>query len=168
MESLIVSALGASAVVWFLVAKSETLLSRSVKTKTVLAIVLTAVALCPVYLRREVHPVEVSPIEIAIQDGYSDASIQTIIEKTHPAAIDGDNFRDYPGYPTPLSSALYAGRTNVVRMLLENGASLEKALAYRDVFKDPKYGALIKTIQQEIGTTTDSTLSTEDAPSVKR
>jgi hypothetical protein len=53
-------------------------------------------------------------------------------------------------------------------MLLENGASLEKALAYRDVFKDPKYGALIKTIQQEIGTTTDSTLSTEDAPSVKR
>jgi len=167
-EPIIIPVLGTSAVAWFLVVKSERLLARPVKAKLVLAILLSVVALCPVYLKRTVTPVMVSPLETAIQDGYSDESIQTIINKAHPGTIDGYNFRDYPGFPTPLSSALYAGRTNVVRMLLRKGASPEKALAYLEVFEEPKYEALIKTIQEEIGTTTDSTLSTEGAPSVEK
>lgn len=164
-EPIIIPVLGTSVVVWFLVVKSEILLARAVKTKLILAVLLSVVAFCPVYLKRTVRPVMVSPLETAIQDGYSDESIQTIINKEYPGTIDGYNFRDYPGYPTPLSSALYAGRTNVVRMLLQKSASPEKALAYLEVFDEPKYEALIKTIQEELGTTTKSSLSSEAAPS---
>jgi len=167
-EPIMIPVLGTSTVAWFLLVKSETLLTRSIKTKVVLAVLLSAVALCPVYLKRTVTPVMVSPLEMGIIDGYSDESLQTIISKADSRTIDGYNFEGYPGYPTPLSLALDAGRTNVVRILLRNGASPEKALAYLEVFEEPKHEALIKSIQKEMGTTTDSSLSTEGAPSVKK
>jgi len=102
------------------------MLSRSFRAGLVASIVFTALGAFPFTLRfEESATVVMSPLELAIHDHYSMATVEAIIDHK-PRMVNGEK-RSWGGF-TPLVDAAYENRVDLVELLIRKGANVDAAV----------------------------------------
>jgi hypothetical protein len=100
------------------------LLTRSRRAALVASLVFTGLACFPVTVGFEIHPVMVSPLQIAVSQDYSIETVEAIIDH-YPRLINGSQG---PWQEQPLADAALESRTNLVELLIRKGANIDAAV----------------------------------------